>query len=182
MARLAKKSKIGPFKGSSTLVFLCVVGVMTFNVLPARADCPGPGCPAINNIFEFASDAGNLSTMVSAIDAAGLRETLESDSEFTIFAPTDEAFANLPSGTMEDLLKPENKDQLLAIISLHIIPGRVLISESPSNVVVSSVNGFDLDIQNGATPSINGVNISQTNTEVSNGLVQKIDAVLFKPM
>jgi uncharacterized surface protein with fasciclin (FAS1) repeats len=85
--------------------------------------------PVEMDIVDTAIGAGSFTTLVAAVQAAGLVETLKGDGPFTVFAPTDDAFAKLPAGTVEDLLKPENKDQLIAILTYHVVPGRVLATD-----------------------------------------------------
>ncbi|MCV0429938.1 MAG: fasciclin domain-containing protein, partial [Roseibium sp.] len=81
------------------------------------------------DIVDTAVGAGSFNTLVAAVQAAGLVETLKGDGPFTVFAPTDEAFANLPAGTVENLLKPENKDQLVAVLTYHVVPGKVMSAD-----------------------------------------------------
>jgi uncharacterized surface protein with fasciclin (FAS1) repeats len=131
------------------------------------------------NIVEVATSAGNFKTLVAAISAAGLAETLSGPGPFTVFAPTDEAFAKLPAGTVEDLLKPENKAKLVAILTYHVLPGKVVAA----NVKTSSpktVNGKELEIiVKGGKVTVGGANVIATDVAASNGVIHAIDAVVL---
>src|SRR6056297_2020727 len=100
-----------------------------------------------HNIVEVASDTDNLSTLVTAVQAAGLVETLKGDGPFTVFAPTDEAFAALPEGTLEDLLKPENKDKLVAILTYHVVPGKVKSTDLKDGMMAQTVEGNKVTVK-----------------------------------
>ena len=95
-------------------------------VAPASAGSCGTGDHPHNDIVSTAVGAGSFKTLAAALDAAGLVGALQGDGPFTVFAPTDEAFAKLPAGTVENLLKPENKDQLVAVLTYHVVPGKVM--------------------------------------------------------
>ena len=109
--------------------------------------------------------------MVAAVQAAGLVDTLKSDGPFTVFAPTDDAFAALPEGTVEELLKPENKDQLTAILTYHVVAGKVM-STDLSDVKIITEGGV----------TVGGANVTTADIEASNGVIHVIDAVIMPKM
>lgn len=126
--------------------------------------------------------ANDFNTLVAAVQAADLVETLKGDGPFTVFAPTDEAFAKLPTGTVENLLQPENKDQLLAILAYHVVPARVTAAEVVNLDTAPTLQGATLDIEteNGAV-QINNATVTATDIEATNGIVHVIDTVLLPP-
>lgn len=126
-------------------------------------------------IVDVAVGAGSFDTLVAAVKAAGLAETLSGDGPVTVFAPTDEAFAKLPAGTVEMLLKPENKDQLVAILTYHVVAGRVLSSDLLSTRSAKTLNGASAPIG----LSISDATIIQTDIKASNGIIHVIDKVLI---
>ncbi|MFN9236600.1 MAG: fasciclin domain-containing protein, partial [Planctomyces sp.] len=97
--------------------------------------------PATPDIVDTAVAAGSFKTLVAAVKAAGLVETLKGKGPFTVFAPTDEAFAKLPAGTVESLLKPENKDKLVAILTYHVVPGKVMSTDLSEGLKAATVQG-----------------------------------------
>ncbi|MEM7624370.1 MAG: fasciclin domain-containing protein [Planctomycetota bacterium] len=132
------------------------------------------------DIVDVAASAGTFNTLIAAAQAAGLVDTLKSDGPLTVLAPTDEAFAKLPKGTVESLLKPENKDQLVAILTYHVIPGKVLAQDALKAGEANTVQGDHVSfaVQNGQ-PRVNGVNLVATDLDASNGVVHVIDEVLL---
>ncbi|MEM9226798.1 MAG: fasciclin domain-containing protein [Verrucomicrobiota bacterium] len=132
-----------------------------------------------SDIVQTASKAGNFKTLTAAIDAAGLTETLQSNGPFTVFAPTDEAFAALPEGTLESLLKPENKDQLVAILTYHVVPGKVMAKDvQPGDV--ATVNGAPATVgYKDGKLMIDNAEIVATDIVTSNGVIHVIDAVIL---
>jgi uncharacterized surface protein with fasciclin (FAS1) repeats len=132
------------------------------------------------DIVDTAAGAGQFSTLVAAVQAAGLVETLKGAGPFTVFAPTDEAFKKLPAGTVEDLLKPENKDKLVAILTYHVVPGNVKAADlagkkmetatvQGTTVAVDGTNGVKVDAATVVTPDI----------AASNGTIHVIDTVIM---
>jgi uncharacterized surface protein with fasciclin (FAS1) repeats len=113
------------------------------------------------------------------VQAAGLVDTLKGDGPFTVFAPTDDAFAALPEGTVEDLLKPENKDKLTAILTYHVVPGKVMSGDLSNDMMVKTVQGGDLKIMTEGGVTVNGANVVTADVEASNGVIHVIDAVLL---
>ena len=131
------------------------------------------------DIVAFAASAGSFNTLVAAIKAAGLVETLQGTGPFTVFAATDEAFAKLPAGTVESLLKPENKQKLIAILTYHVVPGKIMAADVKT-MQVKTVNGQSLSIvvgKDGVT--INNAKVVITDVATSNGVIHAIDTVLL---
>ena len=131
------------------------------------------------DIVAVASGAGSFNTLVAAVKAAGLVETLQGAGPFTVFAPTDEAFAKLPKGTVEDLLKPENKAKLVAILTYHVVPGKVMAADVKT-MMAKSVNGKELDIKVGdGKVTVDGAKVLKTDVPASNGVIHVIDTVML---
>ncbi len=132
------------------------------------------------DIVDTAAGAGSFTTLVAAVEAAGLVETLKGDGPFTVFAPTDEAFAALPEGTVDTLLMPENKDQLTAILTYHVVPGKVMSGDIAGNSMeVETVNGAMAMVDATEGVTIDGANVVQADIEASNGVIHVIDAVIM---
>jgi uncharacterized surface protein with fasciclin (FAS1) repeats len=132
------------------------------------------------DIVDTAVAAGSFKTLAKALDAAGLVETLKGKGPFTVFAPTDDAFAKLPGGTLEELLKPENKDKLIAILTYHVVPGKVMASEVAQLQSAKTVNGQALTITTeGGTVRVDDAKIVKTDIICSNGVIHVIDSVLL---
>ena len=136
--------------------------------------------PASQDIVDTAVSAGSFKTLVAALQAAGLVDTLKGKGPFTVFAPTDEAFAKLPPGTVEDLLKPENKEKLVAILTYHVVPGTDLASQIAKMKSVKTVNGQSLAISvDGSTVMVGDAKVIKTDILCSNGVIHVIDSVLL---
>lgn len=137
---------------------------------------------AQKDIVETAVDAGNFKTLAAALDAADLVDTLKGNGPFTVFAPTDAAFAKLPAGTVENLLKPENKDQLVAILTYHVVPGKVMATEVVKLKEAKTVNGKMLDIETKDNAvMVNDAKVTATDIGASNGVIHVIDTVILPP-
>ena len=135
---------------------------------------------ASQDIVDTAVAAGSFKTLAAALQAAGLVETLKGKGPFTVFAPTDEAFAKLPPGTVEDLLKPQNKEKLVAILTYHVVPGRDLASQVTKMSSAKTVNGQSLAISvNGGTVMIDNAKVIKTDILCSNGVIHVIDSVML---
>ncbi len=128
---------------------------------------------------DTAIGAGSFGTLVAAVEAAGLVETLKGEGPFTVFAPTDDAFAALPEGTVEDLLKPENKDKLTAVLTYHVVPGKVMSGDLTNNMMATTVQGGDVTIMTDGGVTVNGANVVTPDVEASNGVIHVIDAVIL---
>lgn len=134
------------------------------------------------DIVDTAVAAGQFNTLATALGAAGLVETLKGPGPFTVFAPTDEAFAKLPAGTVESLLMPENKDQLVAILTYHVVPGMVMASEVVKLTEAATVNGEMIEIGvDGGTVKINDATVTATDIAATNGVIHVIDSVILPP-
>jgi uncharacterized surface protein with fasciclin (FAS1) repeats len=133
------------------------------------------------DIVDVAVGAGSFTTLVAAVQAAGLVDTLKGEGPFTVFAPTDEAFAALPAGTVEDLLKPENLAQLQAILTYHVVPGRVMSTDLVDDMKAATVQGAEVTIDLDGGPKVNGANIVSADVAASNGVIHVIDAVILPP-
>lgn len=136
---------------------------------------------ATPDIVGLAVGTEALSTLVAAVKAAGLVETLQGDGPFTVFAPTNEAFAALPAGTVENLLKPENKDQLIAILTYHVVSGKVMSTDLTDGMKAATVNGAEVTITTAGGAKVNGANVAAADVVASNGVVHVIDAVILPP-
>jgi uncharacterized surface protein with fasciclin (FAS1) repeats len=132
------------------------------------------------DIVDTAVGAKSFTTLVAAVKAAGLVETLKSKGPFTVFAPTDEAFAKLPEGTVESLLKPENKDKLVAVLTYHVVPGKVMAADVVKLKNAKTVQGGEVDIvvADGKV-KVDNANVVKTDIECSNGVIHVIDAVIL---
>src|SRR5450432_3975800 len=132
------------------------------------------------DIGDTAVAAGSFKTLVAALQAAGLVDTLKGEGPFTVFAPTDEAFAKLPAGTVDELLKPENKDKLAAILTYHVVAGKVLAAQVMKINSAKTVNGQSLAISsNGGTVMVDGAKVIKADIMCSNGVIHVIDSVLM---
>jgi len=142
----------------------------------------GPARAQQKDIVETAVAAGSFTTLAKALQAAGLVETLKGSGPFTVFAPTDEAFAKLPAGALADLLKPENKDKLKAVLTYHVVPGKVMASQVTGLTSAKTVNGESLSVavKDGAV-MIGGAKVVKADVEASNGVIHVIDSVLLPP-
>ena len=133
------------------------------------------------DIVDIAASNDDFSTLVAAVGAAGLVDTLKSDGPFTVFAPTDEAFAALPEGTVETLLKPENKDQLVAILTYHVVAGKVMSTDLTDDMTAATVQGDTIMIDLDDGVKINDASVVTADIETSNGVIHVIDAVILPP-
>ncbi|MFT6054295.1 MAG: putative surface protein with fasciclin (FAS1) repeats [Roseivirga sp.] len=133
------------------------------------------------DIVGLAIDTEALSTLVAAVKAAGLVETLQSEGPFTVFAPTNEAFAALPAGTLESLLLPENKDQLIAILTYHVVSGKVMSTDLSDGMKAATVNGAEITITTADGAKVNGASVVIADVEASNGVVHVINTVILPP-
>ncbi|MFU8813353.1 MAG: fasciclin domain-containing protein [Balneolaceae bacterium] len=132
------------------------------------------------DIVSLAADTDQLSTLVAAVEAAGLVETLKGDGPFTVFAPTNEAFAALPEGTVESLLLEENRDQLIQILTYHVIAGEVESGDLSDGMTAETVEGSSVSITiNGDGVMVDKANVVAADIEASNGVVHLIDAVIL---
>lgn len=134
------------------------------------------------DIIDTAVAAGSFNTLAAALTAAGLIDTLKGEGPFTVFAPTDAAFAALPAGTVEDLLKPENKDKLIAVLTYHVVAGKVMSTDLTEGMTAATVQGSNITITLEGGAKVNGAAVSAADVEASNGVIHIIDAVILPPM
>ena len=134
----------------------------------------------MHDIVDTAVAAGSFNTLVAAVTEAGLVETLKSEGPFTVFAPTDDPFAKLPEGTVADLLKPENKAKLAAILTFHVVPGKVMAADvDGKKVSPASVQGEALHVDGTHGVTVNGAKVVTADIACTNGVIHVIDTVLL---
>jgi len=131
------------------------------------------------DIVDTAVDAGSFTTLVAAVQAAELVDTLKGEGPFTVFAPTDAAFAALPEGTVEALLEPQNRNQLVAILTYHVVPGRIMSGDLSNNLMATTVLGRDVTIMTEGGVTVDGANVIAADIATSNGVIHVIDSVLL---
>ncbi|WP_028029343.1 fasciclin domain-containing protein [Gemmobacter nectariphilus] len=148
----------------------------TFLAAPAFADGHS------KDIVDTAVSAGSFTTLVAAVQAAGLVDTLKGAGPFTVFAPTDEAFAKLPAGTVDDLLKPENKAKLTAILTYHVVPGKVMSGDLSNGMKAATVQGAEVTIMTEGGVKVNEASVVTPDIAASNGVIHVIDSVIMPPM
>jgi uncharacterized surface protein with fasciclin (FAS1) repeats len=154
---------------------MTLFALATILALPVAADTM-----AQKDIVDTAAAAGSFNTLVAALQAAGLVDALKGDGPFTVFAPSDDAFAKLPAGTVESLLQPENLDRLRAILSYHVVSGRVMAANVSDGLVAQTLNGESLTFavdESGAR--VGGATIVAADVATSNGVIHVIDTVLL---
>jgi len=149
----------------------------------AAEDKPGASKPGDKkDIVETAVEAGQFKTLAAALTAAGLVETLQGEGPYTVFAPTDKAFEKLPEGTVDTLLKPENKEKLTAILTYHVVPGKVKAADVVKMDKAKTVEGSDIAIEvDGETVKVNDAKVVKTDIMTSNGVIHVIDTVIMPP-
>lgn len=134
------------------------------------------------DIVDTAVGAGSFTTLVAAVEAAGLVDALKGDGPFTVFAPTDAAFAALPPGTIDDLLRPENREQLVEILTYHVVPARVMSGDiAGRTATATTLSGGELAIDASSGVTVNGANVVTADIEASNGVIHVIDAIILPP-
>ena len=151
------------------------------SVANAGAHASAAPAAAPGDVVEVAVGAGSFKTLVAAIQAADLVGALQGDGPFTVFAPTDAAFAALPAGTLDDLLKPENKAKLSAILLYHVVPGKVMSGDLKGTVNAETLQGAKVEIIAADGVTVNGANVVTADVAASNGVIHVIDAVLLPP-
>lgn len=156
--------------GTAALVGMIALGGMA----------PGAKAGSQMDIVDTAASAGSFNTLVAAVKAAELVDTLKGEGPFTVFAPTDEAFAKLPAGTLEDLLKPENKGKLQAILTYHVVPGKVLAADVVKLDSAKTVQGENVMIKVADNNvMIDNAKVVKADIETSNGVIHVIDTVIL---
>ena len=143
-----------------------------------------PAFAADKDIVDTAAGAPQFSTLVAAVKAAGLVDTLKGDGPFTVFAPTDEAFKKLPAGTVENLLKPENKDQLVAVLTYHVVPGKVMAAQAVTldgkEAKTAQGSPLGISVKDGKV-YVGKAQVVKTDIECTNGVIHVIDTVILPP-
>ena len=135
------------------------------------------------DIVDTAVAAGNFKTLAAALQAAGLVDTLKGAGPFTVFAPTDEAFAKLPAGTVEDLLKPENKAKLVSILTYHVVAGKVMAADvAGKKTMAKSVQGSEIEVNGMDGVMVDGAKVVTADIAADNGVIHVIDAVIMPKM
>jgi uncharacterized surface protein with fasciclin (FAS1) repeats len=156
---------------------------MRRSVLAAVAAIPlafGAVAAKAADIVDTAVSAGQFETLVAAVKAAGLVETLKGSGPFTVFAPTDEAFAKLPAGTVENLLKPENKETLVAVLTYHVVPGKIMSGDVDGKMaMVETVQGSELSVDATDGVKVDEATVIAADIEASNGVIHVIDTVVL---
>jgi uncharacterized surface protein with fasciclin (FAS1) repeats len=163
---------------------LAIAAAVIYSTQAQCTSCQATQMSKTGNIVETASKSGSFNTLVAAVKSAGLAETLSGKGPFTVFAPTDKAFAKLPKGTVESLLKPENKDKLTAILTYHVVPGRVaakdVLASKKNPIKAKTVNGQQLQIAvTGKKVRVEKANVVKTDVMASNGIIHVIDQVVM---
>ncbi len=162
----------------SFLKFLAT-GILALAIASTGSPVSAGNCGDAHDIVDTAVEAGSFNTLVAAVKAAGLVDALKGDGPFTVFAPTDEAFAKLPEGTVESLLEPENKDKLTAILTYHVVPGKILSSDvKPGNVETLHGSQASISEKNGVL-MIDQAKIVATDVTATNGVIHVIDSVIM---
>jgi len=172
-------------KTNSILTLAAFAAVVTLTPNLIASDCAGSKsasastCTAGKDIVALAAGADNFKTLVAAVKAAGLVETLQGKGPFTVFAPTDAAFAKLPAGTVENLLKPENKDKLAAILKYHVVPGKVLAADVKT-MEAKTVQGQSVKLKVSDTGvTVDNAKVVKTDLLAENGVIHVIDSVIL---
>lgn len=170
-------------KTSKLFLFAIMLGsVMFASNLNAQCATDDDKKMAKNDIVDIAVSTDFLSTLVAAVTAGDLVDVLKGDGPFTVFAPTNEAFAALPAGTLENLLKEENKAQLIQILTYHVVSGTVKSTDLSDGMTAKTVEGSDINVKISASGAkINGANITAADIVAENGIVHVIDAVILPP-
>jgi uncharacterized surface protein with fasciclin (FAS1) repeats len=177
---VAERDRSNPRTGARAMKFeianLVIASVTALGMVAAGASARA----AEQDIVDTAVAAGQSKTLATALGGAGLVATLKGTGPFTVFAPTDAAFAKLPAGTVENLLKPENKDKLTAILTYHVVPGRVMAADVGKVQEAKTVNGKMLTVSaKGGAVMINDAKVTSTDITASNGVIHVIDSVIL---
>ena len=151
-----------------------IAATASFSATDVKAETAG------KTIVEIAAGAEDFSTLVAAVKAAELVDVLSSKGPFTVFAPTNEAFAKLPKGTVESLLKPENKDKLIAVLKYHVVPGKVMAKDVVKVDSAKTAQGSSVTVTvEGKTVKVDNAKVVKTDIEASNGVIHVIDTVII---
>jgi len=176
--------KLNKFVGKKRVALGAMLSLIAIvAVFPANARVAGESVES-NDIVETAVAAGQFKTLAAALEAAGLIHALKGNGPFTVFAPTDEAFAKLPAGTVEALLKPENKEKLKAVLLYHVVPGNVTADQVTklNGRSVKTLQGSSIKVTTSHGVRVDNANVTQTDIKASNGVIHVIDTVLMPKM
>jgi uncharacterized surface protein with fasciclin (FAS1) repeats len=158
---------------------MLAIGTTVLGMVVAAANVTAADAPT-KDIVDTAVAAGSFTTLAKALEAAGLVETLKGAGPFTVFAPTDEAFAKLPAGTLETLLKPENRAKLTRILTYHVVPGRVMAADVVKLHSATAVSGDTIAIAtHGGGVTVDNAHVVKTDIVATNGVIHVIDAVIL---
>jgi uncharacterized surface protein with fasciclin (FAS1) repeats len=181
-ARWARRQAAGRSEGKGTtdMVKSLIVGIAAASMVTVGAVTMRAGSGQSKDLVDTAVAAGSFKTLAKALIAADLVGTLKGEGPFTVFAPTDEAFAKLPAGTLENLLKPENKAQLRRILTYHVVSGRVIAADVVTLKSAKTVSGDAVSISvTGSGVTVNNSKVVKTDIAASNGVIHVIDTVLI---
>ena len=176
--------KLNKFVGKKFLALSAMLSLFTMVVVfPANARVAGNSDES-NDVVETAVAAGQFKTLAAALEAAGLIDALKGNGPFTVFAPTDEAFAKLPAGTVETLLKPENKEKLKAVLLYHVVQGNVTADQVTklNGRSVKTLQGSSIKVKTSHGVQVDNAKVTQTDIKASNGVIHVIDTVLMPKM
>lgn len=176
--------KLNKFMGSKFIALGAMLSLMAIvMVFPAHAHGAG-NSDKTSDIVETAVAAGQFKTLAAALEAAGLIDALKGNGPFTVFAPTDEAFAKLPAGTVETLLKPENKEKLKAVLLYHVVSGNVTADQVTklNGRSVKTLQGSSIKVKTSHGVQVDNAKVTQTDVTASNGVIHVIDTVLMPKM
>lgn len=156
------------------------VAVFVASQVAVAGECPYSQAKRSKDIVDTAVAAGNFKTLAAALQAADLVGTLKGDGPFTVFAPTDAAFAKLPKGTVEELLKPENRKKLVAVLTYHVVPGRVMAADVVKLSKAKTVQGSEakISVKDGKV-YVDGAQVTATDIKARNGVIHVIDSVIL---
>ena len=166
---------------SSKLIAVMLLGVFAIACSSTMVGAEDKSASGTKDIVDTAVAAGQFKTLAAALKAAGLVDTLKGAGPFTVFAPTDEAFAKLPAGTLDELLKPENKSKLASILTYHVVPAKAMASDVTAMDSAKTVNGKDLklEVRDGKVRVGDSATVTQADITASNGVIHVIDSVLL---
>lgn len=163
----------------SFTVSAVVAAVAAFLLAAIPGTSASPQKPGQKDIVDTAVAAGSFKTLAAALQAAGLVDALKGSGPFTVFAPTDEAFAKLPAGTVESLLKPENKEKLKAVLTYHVVAGKVMAADVTKLSSAKTLQGQSLTISTKGGVKVDNASVVKTDILCSNGVIHVIDAVIL---
>ena len=163
-------------------LLVLAVAAITMSSAAQAGHHSGEAAHESKDIVDTAAAAGSFGTLLAAAQAAGLVDALKGDGPLTVFAPTDEAFAKLPEGTVENLLKPENKDALAGILLYHVVAGKIMSGDIGASASPATLQGATIDIKAAyGKVTVNGAKVTAADIGASNGVIHVIDTVILPP-